>query len=432
MNYQESLMYLDELNTFGIKLGLSRIERLTELLGHPERKYKTIHVTGTNGKGSVSCMTAAVLRQAGLRAGLYISPHLISYTERCSVNGEDISESDFAACLTKVREASKQMEREGEESPTQFEVLTALAFLWFAEQKVDYAVIEVGLGGLLDSTNIITPALSIITNVTLEHADRCGGTLEGVAEHKSGIIKKGVPVITAAEGMPLEVIRKTAAEKSSKLYALGEDFTNEFVRFHSGVQELSFTAAQTGVRALHYDVSLLGDYQIANSSLAVMAAVLLSETEKGITPSVLKDALAKVSWPGRFEDMSIGDQQIRVDGAHNPAGVKALRTALDRYYPDMPRVFLLGILADKAIDEMLPVLLRPEDTLVATLPDSTRAEQPEVLVEKAVVRHAEAEADNAKALDRALELAGESNLLICAGSLYLIGGLRSLLLQKEH
>ena len=130
--------------------------------------------------------------------------------------------------------------------------------------------------------------------------------------------------------------------------------------------------------------------------------------------------------------MSIGDQQIRVDGAHNPAGVKALRTALDRYYPDMPRVFLLGILADKAIDEMLPVLLRPEDTLVATLPDSTRAEQPEVLVEKAVVRHAEAEADNAKALDRALELAGESNLLICAGSLYLIGGLRSLLLQKEH
>ena len=163
-----------------------------------------------------------------------------------------------------------------------------------------------------------------------------------------------------------------------------------------------------------------------------MAAVLLSKTEKAITPMALQMALKKAVWPGRFEDMSIGKQHIRVDGAHNPAGIKALRASLDRYYPDMPRVFLLGILADKEIDEMLPALLRKEDVLVATLPDSPRAAAPELLVEKADVQHAEAEQDNEKALNRVLELADENSLIVCAGSLYLIGGLRQMLLQKEH
>ncbi|MCR5560194.1 MAG: bifunctional folylpolyglutamate synthase/dihydrofolate synthase [Schwartzia sp.] len=432
MTYNDSLAYLESLNTFGIKLGLSRIERLAELLGHPERRYKTIHVTGTNGKGSVSCMTAEILQKSGLRTGLYTSPHLFSYTERFKINGEEISESDFADCIDRVKKAVEQMISEGEESPTQFEVLTALAFLWFAEQKVDYAVIEVGLGGLLDSTNIITPVLSVITNVTLEHADRCDGTLDGVARHKAGIIKNGVPVITAAEGMPLEIIRRTAEEKGAELFVRGLDFTSDFVRFHESVQELTLSSENLGVRSLHYDLSLLGDYQIANSSLAVMAAVLLSRSEPSITPAAMQAALKNAVWPGRFEDMSIGNQQIRVDGAHNPAGIKALREALDRYYPDMPRVFLMGILKDKAIDEMLEALLRPEDTLVATLPDSPRAAEPELLVEKAAVSHGEAEADNVKALDRALELSGEGTLLVCAGSLYLIGGLRQLLLQKEH
>lgn len=432
MNYQESLEYLEELNTFGVKLGLSRIERLAELLGHPERKYKTIHITGTNGKGSVSCMTAGILTLSGIRTGLYTSPHLFSYTERCKVDGEEITEEAFASCLTHVREAAEIMVREGEETPTQFEVLTALAFLWFAEQRVDYAVIEVGLGGLLDSTNIIIPVLSVITNVTLEHADRCGGTLEGVAQHKAGIIKKGVPVITGADGISLEIIEKVSEEKDAELMVLGRDFDCSFERFGDGVQALVFSSGKFKVRSLHYELSLLGDYQIANSSLAVMAAVWLSQTEKSITPLTLRAALKNAVWPGRFENMSIGKQHIRVDGAHNPAGIKALRASLDRYYPDMPRVFLLGILADKAIDEMLPALLRKEDVLVATLPDSPRAAEPQMLVEKAVVRYAEAEQDNERALNRALELAGENSLIVCAGSLYLIGGLRQMLLQKEH
>ena len=172
MDYKESLSYLESLNVFGSKLGLSRIERLTELLGHPERRYRTVHVTGTNGKGSVSAMTAAILTESGFRTGLYTSPHLTSYTERFVIDGEPASEADFAAAISAAKEAAEAMLAEGAEQPTEFEVLTAAAFYYFAEKHVDYAVIEVGLGGLLDSTNVIMPEVAVITNVAMEHADR--------------------------------------------------------------------------------------------------------------------------------------------------------------------------------------------------------------------------------------------------------------------
>lgn len=189
MNYEEALSYLEGLNIFGIKLGLDRINRLLELLDLPQNRYRTIHVTGTNGKGSVSAMLAGILQHSGIHTGFYSSPHLVSYTERMRVDGQSISEEEFAHCLSTIRVYVDQMVAEGSESPTQFEVLTALAFFYFAMRHVEYAVIEVGLGGLLDSTNVITPELSVITNVTFEHADRCGGTLAGIARHKSGIIK---------------------------------------------------------------------------------------------------------------------------------------------------------------------------------------------------------------------------------------------------
>lgn len=214
MTYQEALTYLDGLNVFGIKLGLVRIARLLELLGEPQKKYRTIHVTGTNGKGSTTAMLAEILLQSGVRSGMYTSPHLVSYTERIQVAGQPISEADFAECILEVKAAVDRMLAEGEECPTQFEVLTAAAFFHFASAQVEYAVIEVGLGGLLDSTNVITPEIAVITNVTLEHADRCGGTLAGVATHKAGIIKEGVPVVTAADGETLEIIRQAAEEKT--------------------------------------------------------------------------------------------------------------------------------------------------------------------------------------------------------------------------
>ena len=186
MNYQEALEYLEDLNVFGVNLGLARIQRLMFLLGDPQKQYKTIHVTGTNGKGSVTAMLASCLQAAGIRTGMYISPHLSSYTERMVIDGQPVSKQQFAETLSVVRDICEFMQGEGDEHPTQFEVLTAAAFLLFQKAGVEYAVIEVGLGGLLDSTNVIVPEVSVITNVTFEHADKCGGTLEGIATHKAG------------------------------------------------------------------------------------------------------------------------------------------------------------------------------------------------------------------------------------------------------
>ena len=426
MTYQQALEYLAELAAFGTRLGLQRIRRLAELLGNPQEKFRTVHVTGTNGKGSVAALTASALTASGLCTGLFTSPHLVSYNERIRVDGAEISDGDFERMLSRTRKAAEQMTAEGEECPTQFEVLTAAAFLYFAEQKVNYAVVEVGLGGLLDSTNIITPVACVITNVTLEHADVCGGTLKGVAEHKAGIIKEGVPVVTAAKGMPLDVIRRTAEEKHAPVYVMGEDFSVKRISQTATGQILSLDAPALSLSEWRYELSLAAPYQAENSAAAGTLLAVLAKADARVSMDAAAQSFARTTWPGRFECMDVGGQTVIVDGAHNPAGMKALREALDTMFPTEPRVFLIGILHDKAIAEMLDTLLRPEDAVVVTEPDSERAEPSERLLEavKKRVRQAEAEPDRSRALSRA-KRAAEGKLLCCTGSLYLIGELRA-------
>ena len=433
MNYQESLAYLESLNIFGIKLGLERIQKLLARLELPQERYRTIHVTGTNGKGSVSAMLAGILRHSGIHTGFYSSPHLVSYTERIRVDGQAISEQEFADCLSSIKVYIDRMVADGEECPTQFEVLTALAFFYFAIKHVEYAVIEVGLGGLLDSTNVIVPEVSIITNVTLEHADRCGGTLEGVAHHKAGIIKDDVPVVTAAQGVALDIIRQQAEEKNADIFVAGEDFSAEFISCETNFQRLEFSSGLLGAVREPYTLHLLGKHQIENAAVAVMAAKLIHNLDDRITNKTIDDALSLVSWPARFERVEMGRQKIIIDGAHNPAGMVALQESLDLYYPAEERVLLLGILKDKDIDTMLDILLRPNDTVVVTVPHSDRASDPQLLAGKvaAHVRHVEAIADNDEAMNRALELANGEKLLVMAGSLYLVGELRKMLLDKK-
>lgn len=433
MNYQESLAYLESLNIFGIKLGLERIQKLLARLELPQERYRTIHVTGTNGKGSVSAMLAGILRHSGIHTGFYSSPHLVSYTERIRVDGQAISEQEFADCLSSIKVYIDKMIADGEECPTQFEVLTALAFFYFAIKHVEYAVIEVGLGGLLDSTNVIVPEVSVITNVTLEHADRCGGTLEGVAHHKAGIIKDDVPVVTAAQGVALDIIRQQAEEKNADIFVAGEDFSADFISYEGNFQRLEFSSGLLGAVKEPYTLHLLGKHQIENAAVAVMAAKLISNLDSRITNKTIDDALTLVSWPARFEQADYNGQKIIIDGAHNPAGMTALRESLDLYFPAPERVLLLGILKDKDIDTMLDILLRPNDTVVVTVPHSDRASDPQILAGKvaAHVQHVEAIADNNEAMNRALELANGEKLLIMAGSLYLVGGLRKLLMDKK-
>lgn len=431
MNYQEALAYLDSLNTFGIKLGLVRITRLLKLLENPQNKYKTIHVTGTNGKGSTTAMLTSILTNAKIKTGMYTSPHLVSYTERMQIDGSYISENEFADCIRIVKEKVEEMIAEGEENPTQFEVITAAAFFYFAKMQVEYAVIEVGLGGLLDSTNVIIPEVSVITNVTLEHAERCGGTLEGVAEHKAGIIKDGVPVVTAAKGIALEIIQEKAREKNADVFVAGEDFTSEFKSFATNKQCLTFNSGMVGVSST-YCLGVLGEHQIENSSIAIMTALILATNEKRITSEGMQKSLSEVSWAGRFEVMQQENEQIMIiDGAHNNAGAEVFRRNLDKYFPHAEIVFLLGILEDKDVSGIIHHLIHEENVVVVTKPDSNRAAAPKKVAEMIFAKQVEAIEDIDDALKRAKELAANGKILCVAGSLYLIGVVRSLLIQQE-
>lgn len=420
MTYQEALDYLAALGKFGSQLGLTRIERLIELMRHPERCYKTIHVTGTNGKGSTSAMLSSILKESGIRAGLFTSPHLTDYTERMRVDGEEISRDEFAEAIEYTSTFVAEMIKEGYEHPTEFEVLTAAAFYYFKKSNVQYAVIEVGLGGLLDSTNVIVPEVSVITNVTFEHADRCGGTLQGVAKHKAGIIKKSVPVVTAAQGEALEIIRNTAKQKTAALIVAGENFRVSGIENHLGGEKFSLTNSS---ETQEYQVSLVGRHQAENAALAIMAARVLKKTE--ITKETIQEGLKKVSWPGRFELFSTHPLLV-IDGAHNPAGAKVLRDNLDAFFTG-PRTFLLGILQDKDITGIITALIRPEDLVVVAAPHSDRAGRPEEVAATITASHVETARSIEAGLQRAKELAGANGLVCAAGSLYLIGTVRELL-----
>ena len=425
MTYNEALSYLTSLSSFGIKPGLSRITALLNKLGNPQHDFKSVHIAGTNGKGSVTVMIGGILQAANLKTGLFTSPHLVQYTERIKINGQDISRENFAAVIEETAQAATSLP--GEDRPTQFEILTAAAFLWFSRQKVDYAVIETGMGGLLDSTNVITPVISVITNVTFDHAAFCGGTPEGIAEHKAGIIKEGIPVITAAKDMALSVIRKKARELSADLFVLGEDFTVSIKNHLKGLnQEISFSSDLLGIHDFTCELSLLGVNQGENAALAIMTCAVMHNGDERITEQGTIAALAKVRHPGRFEHFKMSFQDIIIDGAHNAAGVMSLRQNLDLYYPDGQRVFVLGILADKEADTMLGELLRDGDVAITTEPLSTRAIPAETLAEKAkkCTEYVEAKPDPQQALQRAIMIAAGERPLVCAGSLYLIGSLR--------
>lgn len=431
MTYQEALTYLNGFDTFGVKLGLVRIQRLLELMDHPQNRYKTIHVTGTNGKGSTSAMLAEILSYAKIKTGMYTSPHLVSYTERMRIDGKPATEEAFADCVFAVKQYVDQMIGEGEESPTQFEVITAAAFYYFAKMQVEYAVIEVGLGGLLDSTNVIVPEVSVITNVAFEHADVCGGTLAGIAEHKAGIIKEGVPVVTAAKGEALEIIRKTAADKNADLFIGGEDFKSAFERFDGERQKLNFSSDLLGAAA-SYSLRLLGLHQIENSAVAIMTALIIANTEKRITDEVIHHALSIVEWDGRFEIFRDGDCAAVIDGAHNLAGIDGLRRNLDQYFPDKERVFLLGILKDKDVDGMVRRLIRPTDQVVVTQPDSRRAARADFIAGRVRAKQVEYYPAVKEAYERAAALAGNGALLCATGSLYLVGAVRELMRNKNR
>ncbi len=380
--------YLESLNIFGIKPGLERIKNLCEKLGNPQNNYKTIHVTGTNGKGSVSAMLAEMIKIEGFNVGLFTSPHLESYRERFKINGENISEKDFSDEIERIKDLNLPA--------TQFEVLTAAAFDFFARKKVDVAVVEVGLGGLFDSTNIIIPDISVITNVAEDHTNILGD-LKNIALNKAGIIKPKVPVVTGATGLPLEIIREIAEKNDSPVFEVMKPVEN--------------------VR-----INLAGEFQKFNAAIAIQTAKLFHLTERAIF-----EGLERVSHPGRFEIFETDSGKIIIDGAHNPNGAAALRQSLDKFFPKGKRIFVFGALKDKNIDEMIRILFRKNDFVIVTPPNSERAATVDFLCEKLKSGGIDCTGieDKHKAVETLKNLDG--SVKVIAGSLYLIGSIRNMI-----
>ncbi|HBX75530.1 MAG TPA: bifunctional folylpolyglutamate synthase/dihydrofolate synthase [Acidaminococcaceae bacterium] len=419
MNYQESIAYLDSLGQFGIRLGMDRIQQLLFVLGHPENQIKTVHVAGTNGKGSVTSMISSIFLEAGLRVGKFTSPHLVRYNERIQINEKDISDEDFAKVLTTVREFADDLVKKGAcEQPTQFEVLTAAAFHYFALQQVDYAVIEVGLGGLWDSTNLIKPLVSVITNVALDHTKVLGSTVEEISMQKAGIIKEKVPVVTGAEGTALGPIQVMSAVKQSPIYVYGYSFKGKEL---AGSMEGQRFILQAGTNyASEYEIQLPGAHQIVNASLAIVAAKIVSKQDPRITEEHLHLGAAHTKWPGRLEKISASPDVI-LDGAHNPNGAEALRNALDTYYPDRKRAFVFGMMGDKNVDEVIRILFRPDDAVFTVrADDGPRAAEAADLAARTGSNATPVDTVS-RAYRLACEATGTDGVVCVCGSLYLVG-----------
>lgn len=431
MTYEEAVTYLETASAFGIQLGLQRITALLARLDNPERKYKTVHVTGTNGKGSVTAMIASVLTEAGIKTGRYTSPHLEDYTERITVNGEDISRDDFADAVAHVKDAVEAMVRDGAERPTEFEMITAAAFWYFAHVGVEYAVIEVGLGGLVDSTNVIIPDVSVITNVSLDHMKYCGNTIEEIATQKAGIIKEGVPVVTTATKPALNVIARAAYQKHSRLYALDHSFSVKAVppeEDHHPSDGQTISVQEKYGYNITATIPLLGSHQQENCAAAVIALLRLARKDRRITRTAVEQGLAHVKWPGRFQVLQANGHDVVIDGAHNPAGIATFVKTYDEVFGQRKRVFLFSVLADKDYTQMVQELFRPDDVVVCAPAPTPRSADPATMA-KLLPCQAEAASSLAEGLDQAFAKMTDDAVLCIVGSLYIQGEVRQYLRQ---
>lgn len=400
----------------GVKWGLERTRSLLEALGEPHLGYPSIHIGGTNGKGSVAAMCAAVLRQAGLRTGLYTSPHLCDFRERVQVDGRPVAQDAMREVAAGLRPAVDRI------GPTFFEATTALAFGVFADREVDLAVVEVGLGGRLDATNVITPLVTCITNVSLDHADYLGATVEEIAREKAGIIKPGVPTHTSETGRSVLRLLKGRAKRVGAPF-FGLDPVRDVRGLELSGTRTRFRMSSVGWGELELSVPLAGEHQATNAALATRALESLPARLKPARGAVVR-GLGGVSWPGRVQLVREGDVTWVFDVAHNVAGMDALATTLRSLGPPRPIVVLAGILGDKDWDGMLPGLLSMADAAVLTQPPSAPGERRwdpgQVATALAPRFRLEVEADFGQALGRVSERAGGGTAVV-TGSCHTVG-----------
>jgi dihydrofolate synthase/folylpolyglutamate synthase len=421
--YRKTIDYLYALQKHGVKLALSNSMTLMALAGEPHRKFRSVHVAGTNGKGSTSSFIAAMLQAAGYRVGLYTSPHLVSFAERIRINNMLITESRVVELAGRVRDIA----RKASLNPTFFEVTTAMAFIYFAEEGVDIAVIEVGMGGRLDSTNVITPLVSVITNIDLEHTEFLGTTLTQIAGEKAGIIKQGVPVVTGAgQEETITIIEQEAAAHEAAVYRLSRDFTRGPVASQGG-QLFDYRGINTAFERLR--INMLGRYQVDNACLALATIECLRDFGVVVDEPSVRQGLERASWEGRLE-LVAHRPDIYLDGAHNPASARMLAaTILDLRSAYRRMVLIIGILGDKDLQGITSALVPLADHVVVTKPQYSRALDSGVLASEIRKYNGSVETTEtvSEAIAAARKAASPDDLVLITGSLYVVGDARVVL-----
>lgn len=403
-NAKDAIDWIHGARYKGQKNGLENTKALLEMLGNPQNSFRCVHIAGTNGKGSTAAYTESVLRESGLRTGMYTSPYLIAYNERVQALGRPISDEDLVDIVNLLVEKTNVLVAKGI-FPTTFELGTALAFEYFRRMKVDVAVVEVGLGGRFDSTNVINPEISLIAAIGLDHVKVLGDTVEAIAFEKAGIIKPGVPVVvqTQADNI-LDVFKEAAKERGC-----------EYIEAHvPELLEKSAYGSRFMLEGREYKISLSGNYQLKNASLAIMGM-----RRMGIDEDAIVRGMEKAKWPCRLEWV----KGALIDGAHNPQGATALKDYVAEHFADEKIILVTGMMHDKQIEECAKILAPMSDYVIATAVDEDRAAEPEYLLE--VYKGLGAQGEAVKGVDNAVEKAmAMDGIKIFAGSLYIAGAVR--------
>ena len=428
MGYAAAVNYLYGLQKHGIKLGLDNTISLLSLLDNPQNYFQSIHIAGTNGKGSTSAVIASILQAAGFRTGLFTSPHLVSFTERIRVNNEEITEREVIELTEEIRST---IEGSGL-NPTFFEFVTAMGFLYFKRKNIDWAVVETGMGGRLDATNVLLPEASVITSIGYDHREFLGDTLSAIAEEKAGIIKNGVPVITSAqEPSVMDVIKKKADEKESRLFVYGRDFSAAIKTEDANRSVFNYYGDSNLEDVV---ISLPGRHQVLNAALTLKTVEVISQKTlphtSSLNPATIRAGLGNIKWHGRLEFVS-KEPPILIDGAHNPSAAEILADSLKEIFLRAYRriILIIGVMSDKDIRGIMAPLLPLAAEIILTASAYERAASPDVLEGHTLslgfsCRKAQCVAD---AITMAREIYSEGDLIVITGSFYTIGEVKEIL-----
>lgn len=435
INYKQAIEYIYDLNKYGVKLGLKNITYLLSLFDNPHLKTNVIHIAGTNGKGSTAAFISSILKSANYKVGLYTSPHLVSFQERIRINEKYILQEEICHLLERMIPAVKKVEStEGYQHPTFFEVITAMAFIYFYENKVDFAVMEVGLGGRLDATNVSQPVVSVISHIDYDHMDRLGNTLSEIAREKGAIIKNNTPIISAQQyEEPDKVIETISRKKNAQLYKVGRDIKAIINNTDWKGNTFNYSGIKKDINNIN--IPLIGDYQVENASLAIGVAEVLAMKGCPIDNYHIINGLEETRWPGRF-DIVNENPIIILDGGHNPNGVKQFILNLKKLLKSNKRIIaILGIFSDKNYRGIIENVVPYVDYVILTMANNPRA-TPLPILAREVWQYIDPDKTAQmttvdSAIKYSLKISRENDIICLTGSLYTVGEAEAYFLKEK-